>query len=118
MGQAMIRESTQLTNICLVKIDHFRKMACRSAGSKSTTRWRCCKRANLPALEQFQCLQTNLALGRVFYRAQIGFGPFVATRTSRRVAVLRTVPAIVMSGSDNGVCFSANASRRVLTLFR
>jgi hypothetical protein len=60
MGQAMIRESTQPTNICLVKIDHFRKMACRSAGSKSTTRWRCCKRANLPALEQFQCLQTIL----------------------------------------------------------
>jgi hypothetical protein len=60
----------------------------------------------------------DLAPSRVVSWTQIGFGPFVATSTSKRVAVLRRVPAIVMSGSDNGRCFSANASRRVLTLWR
>jgi hypothetical protein len=56
--------------------------------------------------------------GQTLCGAQIGFGPFVATSTSKRVAVSRRVPAIIMSGSDNGRCCSASASRRVLTLKR
>jgi hypothetical protein len=37
-------------------------------------------------------------------RTQIGFGPFVATNTSNKVAVLRRLPAMVMRGSDKGRC--------------
>jgi hypothetical protein len=35
---ATIRKFTQPTNFCLVKIDHFHKMAHGSEGSKSTAR--------------------------------------------------------------------------------
>jgi hypothetical protein len=49
--------------------------------------------------------------------AQIGFGPFARTSTANTVAVLRTLPAIVRSASDKGVCCSANPSSRVLTLW-
>lgn len=41
----------------------------------------------------------------------------VATRTSNRVAVLRTLPAIVTSASETTVCSSASKSRRSLTLW-
>jgi len=49
--------------------------------------------------------------------SQIGFGSLVATSTANRVAVLRTLPAIVISDSVIGACCSASPSRRVLTLW-
>ncbi len=113
----MNREFTQSTNVCLVKIDHFRGMA---------------RAARVPNRHEFELEMTrkcalrtmavpaspsDLAVGRSSW-TQIGFGPFVATSTSKKVAEFRTVPAIVMSGSDSGGCFSANASRRILTLLR
>lgn len=42
--------------------------------------------------------------GKSFCCTQIGLGPLVATNTSKKVAVLRTFPAIVMSGSDRSGC--------------
>ena len=48
---------------------------------------------------------------------QINLGLLVATSTANIVAVLRTLPAIVVSASDTGGCFSASPSRRVLTLW-
>jgi hypothetical protein len=56
------------------------------------------------------------ALGYIVCCTQTGFGPFVATSTANTVAVLRTLPAIVISASDMGACCSASPSRRVLTL--
>ena len=47
---------------------------------------------------------------------QIDFGLLVATSTANIVAVLRTLPAIVMSAFATGGCCSASPSRRVLTL--
>jgi hypothetical protein len=45
---------------------------------------------------------------------QIGFEVLVATSTAKRVAVLRTLPAIVISASVMGLCCSASPSRRML----
>jgi len=56
------------------------------------------------------------ALGYIVCCTQTGFGPFVATSTANTVAVLRTLPAIVISASDMGACRSASPSSRVLTL--
>ena len=61
-------------------------------------------------IEDFQrscCLQSSCL-------TQIGFGVLVATSTAKRVAVLRTLPAIVISASVMGLCCSASPSRRVL----
>jgi hypothetical protein len=115
---AMIRKFIQPMNVCLVKIDHFRKMA---HGRRFhidyeiellLTRKRSLRAGAVPVSPKRTCFGQSLSW------TQIGFGPFVATSTSKKVAVLRTVPAIVMSGSDNGGCFSANASRRLLTFWR
>src|ERR1700690_2187627 len=62
-------------------------------------------------------LPQTLVPGRLSRFAQIGFGPLAATSTSNKVAVLRTLTAMVVSGSDTTGCRSASASRRVLTLW-
>jgi hypothetical protein len=50
------------------------------------------------------------------YDDQFGLAVFVTIRTSRTVAVSRTLPEIIISASDTGGCCSASASRRLLTL--
>ena len=56
------------------------------------------------------------ALGQTVCCAQIGLGPLVATSTSNKVAVLRTLAAIVVSGSDTDGYWSASASSLMPTL--
>jgi hypothetical protein len=53
---------------------------------------------------------------RLSARTQMALEFRVAASTANTVAVLRTVPALVMSGSDTAVCWSASFSSRVLTL--
>jgi len=52
----------------------------------------------------------------VLSAVQIGFGNLAATSTANIVAVLRTLPAIVISASVMGVCCSASPSGLFLTL--
>ena len=54
---------------------------------------------------------------QTFCCAQISLGLLVATNTANIVAVLRILPAIVVSAFDTGSCCSASPSRRVLTLW-
>ena len=49
--------------------------------------------------------------------AQIRFGPLVAITTANIVAVLRTLPAMLISASDTSGCCSARLSSRVPTLW-
>jgi len=81
----------------------------RSSHDKSSDRGE----RSLVNIEHFQrsCCTQSICL------TQIGLGPLVATSTSNKVAALRTVPAIVMRGSDMSGCCSASALRRVLTLW-
>jgi hypothetical protein len=58
----------------------------------------------------------NQAMSKIMYLLDESGAIFIATSTSNNVAVLRTLPEMVMSASETTGSCSANESRRSLTL--